>query len=151
MWFLLVLSLRASGSEPTVSEPTVSGPIVYAQASSLNLRATPELTGRLLGKLAVNSPLRVLEEQLEWEQVETANGKRGWSAEHLWGQSVSRRKKRRLMPVRPSIQLSGSLGGSGRLRSNQTRRLSWRGWRSRIPAQVTSKPPKRCEKTSKKP
>ena len=80
MILLLACSTPDSPPPPTVelTQPVeVAEPApVYVHASVLKLRDAPE--GELLGRLAINSPLEVLEVQGDWTRVEVANGKQGW-------------------------------------------------------------------------
>src|SRR5687767_9320315 len=51
----------------------------YVQASTLNLRAAPSADAKVLGRLAIGSPLEVLEAgAAPFVRVRVANGREGW-------------------------------------------------------------------------
>ncbi|MCP4806773.1 MAG: SH3 domain-containing protein [Proteobacteria bacterium] len=76
----LLLACAGEAPAPTTQEPVVEAEPeptpVYVTASVLKLRE--EADGKVMGRLAINSPVIVIEEGEHWTHVRVANGKEGW-------------------------------------------------------------------------
>jgi hypothetical protein len=81
----------------------------YIQASTLKLRAAPSATGKVRGRLAINSPLEVLEEKDGFTRVRVGNGKEGWVGSRFLGEApvtVEQARERAGKTVAPKERLS---------------------------------------------
>lgn len=59
---------------------------VVSTASTLNVRSTPSLKGRVVAKVAYGDVLRTVERRGEWIKVRTGRGTTGWVSRKLvWG------------------------------------------------------------------
>jgi hypothetical protein len=84
---LLLLLMSCSSREPASAPPAVTPEVVapepepelrYVQASVLKLRTESSEDSELRGRLAINTPLELLETRASWAKVRVANGVEGW-------------------------------------------------------------------------
>jgi hypothetical protein len=69
---------RVDGNGPAAPAASTQPETVFVLASTLNLRAEPLPDARKLGRVWMNSPVRVVQVQGTWTRVRTANEKEGW-------------------------------------------------------------------------
>ncbi|WP_154474788.1 SH3 domain-containing protein [Helicobacter pylori] len=70
----------AQNSQKTLSTPTIGKkPLEYkAAVNSVNVRAFPSTKGKILGSLAKNKSVKVLEIQNDWAKIEFSNETKGY-------------------------------------------------------------------------
>lgn len=83
--------------------PVVETGQAFVRAAGLNLRQCPGKHCRVLVVLAQGQPVRVVEQQGAWCQVELEDGRRGWVDVHyLSGQFPRPKRVRRAAPAAPA-------------------------------------------------
>ena len=107
----MLLLLACSEPEPPVEptpEPVVEAapsPTRYVSASVLKLRE--EADGKVIGRLAINSPVEVLEPGNDWVRVKVGNGTEGWVGAHfLVEEPLSAEQARSRAKAEPEERLS---------------------------------------------
>ncbi|GAA8872668.1 SH3 domain-containing protein [Helicobacter pylori] len=70
----------AQNNQKTLSTPTIGKkPLEYkAAVNSVNVRAFPSTKGKILGSLAKNKSVKVLEIQNDWAEIEFSNETKGY-------------------------------------------------------------------------
>ncbi len=70
----------AQNNQKTLSTPTIGKkPLEYkAAVNSVNVRALPSTKGKILGSLAKNKSVKVLEIQNDWAKIEFSNETKGY-------------------------------------------------------------------------
>ncbi|MFT2710026.1 SH3 domain-containing protein [Helicobacter pylori] len=70
----------AQSNQKTLSTPTIGKkPLEYkAAVNSVNVRAFPSTKGKILGSLAKNKSVKVLEIQNDWAEIEFSNETKGY-------------------------------------------------------------------------
>ncbi len=73
-------ALPAQNNQKTLSTPTIGKkPLEYkAAVNSVNVRAFPSTKGKILGSLAKNKSVKVLEIQNDWAKIEFSNETKGY-------------------------------------------------------------------------
>ncbi len=73
-------ALPAQNNQKTLSTPTIGKkPLEYKTAvNSVNVRAFPSTKGKILGSLAKNKSVKVLEIQNDWAEIEFSNETNGY-------------------------------------------------------------------------
>ncbi|GAA8891148.1 SH3 domain-containing protein [Helicobacter pylori] len=73
-------ALPAQNNQKTLSTPTIGKkPLEYkAAVSGVNVRAFPSTKGKILGSLAKNKSVKVLEIQNDWAKIEFSNETKGY-------------------------------------------------------------------------
>ncbi|GHP40344.1 SH3 domain-containing protein [Helicobacter pylori] len=73
-------ALPAQNNQKTLSTPTIGKkPLEYkAAVNSVNVRAFPSTKGKILGSLAKNKSVKVLEIQNDWAKIEFSNKTKGY-------------------------------------------------------------------------
>ncbi len=73
-------ALPAQNNQKTLSTPTIGKkPLEYKTAvNSVNVRAFPSTKGKILGSLAKNKSVKVLEIQNDWAEIEFSNETKGY-------------------------------------------------------------------------
>ncbi len=73
-------TLPAQNNQKTLSTPTIGKkPLEYkAAVNSVNVRAFPSTKGKILGSLAKNKSVKVLEIQNDWAKIEFSNETKGY-------------------------------------------------------------------------
>lgn len=67
-------------TQPQTGQPSSSSQTATVKTDGLNLRSEPNTTSAIQATLPVGSKLTVLEKQVDWYRISTADGKTGWVA-----------------------------------------------------------------------
>lgn len=108
MFWLIACS--SDPAPPSVEAPPVAveapaAEVRYVSASVLKLREAAD--GKVVGRLAINSPVELLEQTEGWTQVRVGNGKEGWvGADYLSEAPMTAAQARQRAQAEPEERLS---------------------------------------------